>query len=508
MFTPRSPLPKVPPVTDEKPINVTEEGVLRLLQSLKTGKAPGPDNLTKEHLCLDKINTARILVSIFNYSLRTGEIPDEWRLANVTPIYKQGNKLLPSNYRPVSLTSICCKIMEHIILHNLNNILDDIIYDNQHGFRRQLSCTTQLASVTHDIVENMDKKQNVHAAVLDFSKAFDTVPHHLIISKLIAHDIDPILVAWIANFLTDRKQRVIVNGASSEIIPITSGVPQGSVLGPALFILFVNDIADCVQFGTIRLFADDTIIYAPISDAADQRKLQRDLDQVFQWSITNGMKFNTSKSNIISFHNKKITNTPLLSYRLGGDTLVVVDQVKYLGVILSSDLSWDKHVRYIQGKAERVLGLLKHTLSRAPDKIKLIAYKTICRPILEYASAVWDPTQRSLSHKLEVIQNKALRFIFNIKGREASMTELRKEKQIHSLAKRRQQSRIDLFLTILRLEHLFPTISDTLTLMSSNSGINTRSNSFNSITANTNLYLQSIIIRTSRELRNGEMLAD
>lgn len=506
VFTQSHPLPKLPSLEHAVDIEITKEGVLNLLRSLKSGKAPGPDKITKEYLSINLDKTADILVCIFNYSIQTGTLPDEWKLANVTPIYKQGSRNNPSNYRPVSLTCICCKLLEHIIHHHLSKHLDTILYENQHGFRKGLSCVTQLATVTHDIMKNMDKGLNVHAIVLDFSKAFDLVDHRILINKMIKLKINPVIIRWVSSFLTGRCQRVILNGERSALTAVTSGVPQGSVLGPALFILFVNDIVDCVSNSTIRLFADDTLIYHPIVGPVSVTELQEDLDRIALWAETNKMRFNASKSNLISFG--KNTADPQV-YKLDGKIMNKCDTIKYLGVIISQDMKWSQHINTVYTKAIRILGLLKHSLHTAPQEVKLIAYKTICRPLLEYAAEIWDPVNKCQSVKLESIQNRAIRFVKNLKGREVSVTSNKIEAGLTTLQKRRQNQRISLFCRVTTDNNLSPTFKDTIrTMQSSSHDMNTRSQNYNAISCESNLFLHSFLVRTAREIRTGEILED
>ena len=506
VFTKSSPLPNLPSVDSAVDIQIDKEGVINLLKSLKSGKAPGPDKITQEYLSINLDKTADILVCIFNQSLQTGALPDEWKLAHVTPIYKQGGRSSPSNYRPVSLTCICCKLLEHIVHHHLSKQLDEILHENQHGFRKGLSCVTQLATVTHDILKSIEKGVSVHAIVLDFSKAFDVVDHQLLLSKMIKLKINPIIIRWVSSFLSERYQRVILNGENSDLTAVTSGVPQGSVLGPALFILFINDIVDCVSNSTIRLFADDTLIYHPITGPGEQAELQDDLNSLTSWAKINKMRFNAGKSNFISFGDKTLN---AYIYKLDKSVLNACTTIKYLGVIISQDMKWHHHITAVYTKALRILGLLKHSLYSAPQKIKLLAYKTICRPLLEYAAEVWDPVTKSHSTQLENIQSKAIRFVKNIKGRDISVTDSKVEAGLTSLQKRRQLQRISLFCRVTTDNYLLPSFEDTLNFMqSSTHSMSTRTQGYNATACESSLFLQSFLVRTAREIRTGEILDD
>lgn len=390
-------------------------------------------------------------------------------------------------------------------MHNLNNYLDDIICSNQHGFRTGRSCTTQLATVKHDILDQIDSGASVHAAVLDFSKAFDLVPHHLLITKMIKHNISPVIIKWVSSFLSDRLQRVVIDGERSGEIQVTSGVPQGSVLGPALFTLFINDIVNSISHSDIRLFADDTLVYRSVCKQEDAEFLQKDLDSLEEWSQQNGMRFNAGKSKIIIFRKSKAVPVLFSSYHLNHVDLDVSDSVKYLGVHLSEFMDFKKQVRNVVSKASGLLGLLRNTLYGAPSHVKLIAYKTLCRPILEYASEVWDPSHSYLSQDLEAVQQKAVRFIANLRGWKVSVSEHRVKLSLETLEKRRQCHRIALFMHIMGNNHLFPTLDSAVTDLRPRRSTRASSNDvlLNSRSCNSSVILNSFLVRTARELRVG-----
>ena len=204
---------------------------------------------------------APILQIIFSKSLQTGEIPSDWRNANVAPVFKKGSKCYPENYRPISLTCICSKVMEHIIVLNIMAHADyhKILKSNQHGFRSKLSCETQLLTFIQELHEYLQKGFNTDLIIMDFAKAFDKVPHNRLILKLHYYGIQGSVLNWIQSFLTSRSQQVVIENSVSDTVSVSSGVPQGSVLGPCLFLFFINDLPDCVS-SNVRLFADDTIL--------------------------------------------------------------------------------------------------------------------------------------------------------------------------------------------------------------------------------------------------------
>jgi len=214
--------------------------------------------------------------------LDQGVVPPDWKEANVTPLYKnKGDKTSPENYRPISLTSLTCKILEHVVHSTLMTHFDkfNVLDDAQHGFRKKRSCVTQLASTLDDFATCLKNKEQTDAVLLDFSKAFDKVDHEGLILKLEHLGIRNSLLNWIRSFLIGRKQRVVVEGKASESSDVLSGVPQGTVLGPLFFLVYINDIAQGLTEGTIlKLFADDSLLYRIIKSPRDVEILQKDLD--------------------------------------------------------------------------------------------------------------------------------------------------------------------------------------------------------------------------------------
>ena len=236
---------------------------------------------------------------------------------------------------------------------------------------------------------NFDKKMQTDVGVLDFSRAFDTVPHERLIGKLAHYGIQSNILDWIRAFLSDRQMSVVVDGVSSKKAPVTSGVPQGSVLGPLLFLIYINDLPDVVSEDTsIRLFADDCLAYRKIQTSEDQTTLQFDLENLHQWTVKWGMRFNPSKCQIMHIARGKCKTK---YYELCNEILSTVNHAKYLGVTISNDLSWHRHVCEITKKANSILSLISRNLRSCPRAAKIIAYNTLVRPKLEYSCTVWDP---------------------------------------------------------------------------------------------------------------------
>ena len=351
-------------------IKVDNTGVRKLLRDLNSNKACGSDKIPATLLkcCADEISP--ILTFIIQQSLDTSSVPDDWKVALVTPVFKKGRKSSPKNYRPVSLTSICCKINEHIIVSQTMNHLEknNILVDYQHGFRRRRSCESQLLITSHDLATILNKRSQVDVAVLDFAKAFDKVPNQRLIKKLQFYNLDQKVVGWIQSFLSKRTQSVVVDGHTSTSAPVLSGVPQGTVLGPLLFLLFINDIANNVT-SSIRLFADDCLVYRETRKKEECELLQKDLDELVSWSKTWGMAFNVKKCNIVSITNAK-KNRQRHSYHMDGQPIKTIDNTPYLGVNINKRLQWKEHIDNISSASNRMLGFLSRTMRRCPQKLK------------------------------------------------------------------------------------------------------------------------------------------
>ena len=279
-------------------INITVPGVEKLLKGLNEHKAAGPDHLAPKVLKELADTIAPALTAIFRRSYETGETPSIWKTANVAPVFKKGEKYKPSNYRPISLTCICSKIMEHIITSSIMDHASqhNILYKHQHGFRSKRSCETQLLEFTSKVFNNMQEGTDV--LVMDFSKAFDKVGHEHLLCKLNHYGINGKTNKWIRSFLSGRTQAVVLEDEKSYTGNGISGVPQGSVLGPCLFLIYINDMPDNIT-STVRLFADDTIAYLAIKSPEDANTLQEDLDRLAEWETRWQMEFHPEKCQVL-----------------------------------------------------------------------------------------------------------------------------------------------------------------------------------------------------------------
>ena len=282
-----------------------------------------------------------------------------------------------------------------------NNLLTSL----NHGFRSGYSCESQLIVTMADLLQSYDKNTQVDCAVLDFSKAFDTVPHRKLLHKLKSYGIDGPIHSWLTHFLTARTMLVVLEGETTNEVPVDSGVPQGTVLGPILFLCHNNDLPDKTK-SQIRLFADDCLLYRTINTHQDHVILQQDLQNLERWADSWGMKFNAKKCYILSIRNKTSN-----FYSLDNTILQQVPSNPYLGVTISENLKWSQHIGNITKKANSTLGFLRRNLRTCPPTSRRNAYLSLVRPILEYGAAVWDPYHRIDIDCIERVQHRAARFI-------------------------------------------------------------------------------------------------
>jgi hypothetical protein len=276
---------------------------------------------------------APVLTTIYNKSLQTGVVPLSWKEANVTPIFKKGAKTAPENYRPVSLTSVLESLIKDEMLKHLKK--HGLLKRSQHGFLPGRSCATNLLEFLERATRAVDNGEAFDAVFLDFAKAFDKVPHARLLKKMAAHGIQGQILTWVKNWLTGRRQRVVLGGEVSDWIEVLSGVPQGSVLGPLLFLIFINDIDEAAAaVDILRKFADDTKVGHAVNDEDDKNILQEALDNLTEWSNKWGMSFNVKKCKVVHFGrtNKKY------SYEMNGERLAEVEEERDIGVEVHQSL--------------------------------------------------------------------------------------------------------------------------------------------------------------------------
>ena len=438
-----------PELPESLPSNVTnklcdvsfpEETVTAKIDALKSDAAPGPDKIRPRLLKSVSDVLCKPLSIVFMRSLNEGVVPEDWRIANVTSIFKCGSKMSPGNYRPVSLTSIICKIMESIIRDNIvaHLVANELLHSSQHGFTNSKSCQTNLLEYLDTLTKLVDQGYNVDVIYLDFAKAFDKVPHLRLLQKLESCGVSGHVLTWIGCWLSDRKQRVVLNGHESEWLPVTSGVPQGSVLSPVCFVIFINDIDDALDLvnGFVFKFADDTKCGRIINDDQDRAAMQADINRLLEWAEKWQMDFNKKKCKIMHFGN----SNPRFSYHMGGYAPggIVVEEVheeKDLGVMISDTLKPGAQCAKAAKKANSVLGQMSRAFHFRDKVVWIRLYKTFVRPHLEFCVQAWCPWYKKDIELLENVQKRAVNMVTGLRSN--SYEDKLKELNLPSLQARR-----------------------------------------------------------------------
>ncbi|MCY3929513.1 MAG: reverse transcriptase family protein [Acidobacteria bacterium] len=387
-------------------ISISEEDVYNALINLDTSKAMGPDSIPPIVLLKCASVLYKPLHHLFSLTLKYGYLPRDWKIHKIIPVFKSGDPTQVKNYRPISLLSNISKVLERIIYNKLIDHVSCQINPAQFGFMQNRSTTQQLLLFLSNAFTAHHQLDTIY---LDISKAFDTICHAHLLQKLSTFNISGNLWLWFKEYLTNRFQFVSINNSYSYLLPVISGVPQGSILGPLLFILYMNDLPDAIHWSKALLFADDTKCYKHIKSSDDEQRLQHDLHNLATWSTTSHLSFNPSKSSHLSFNHRILT-----SYNIRGNSINTTHNHKDLGVIISDNLNWNIHHDAILGKAYRTLGLIRRTFSRTistPAKVKL--YTSLIRSQVLYCSPVWRPHLIKDIKKLEQLQRRATKYILN-----------------------------------------------------------------------------------------------
>ena len=396
-------------------VQFTVADVHALLLSIDGNSAMGPDGIHPLVLKRCAVTLARPLHVIFERTLKEGSIPKAWKQSSVIPIFKKGTRYDPLNYRPISLTSVVCKTMERLITRHISDYLEEhaLLTDHQFGFRSGRSTTDQLLIVYETVSGIVDNGGTVDVIYFDYSKAFDVVNHEILLTKLRSIGIKGEILAWISSFLTDRTLQVCVKGHTSRPRSVLSGVPQGSVLGPLLFLVYINHIASQLSC-KFKIFADDLKIYAFIDQSKPDANalVQSDIATLTLTSESWGLKLNASKCAVLRFSRGPRPATP--NYVLNGNLLPVQNSFRDLGIIVDTSLKFHEHIESLSHKASGLChNFLKSTVCRTPE-FMLFLFKTHIRPLLDYGSCLWNTGFVEDARKLEQVQRRWTKRIDNL----------------------------------------------------------------------------------------------
>lgn len=483
---------------------IVEEDIRRIIISLDINKNNSTDGIPNIFYKNALVGILKPITIIFNTSIMHCTFPTYWKQSFLTPIYKSGEKSHITNYRPVSITCAISKILEKLILNRIRMATGDQIVTQQHGFSPCKSTVTNLGEYSNFLAKNIINGGQVDAIYTDFSKAFDRVDHVILIQKLLHCNIKKCTTAWIYSFLCDRTQIVCINGTKSRAIIPSSSVPQGCILSPYLFSLFINDLPPMLRCNSL-LFADDLKIFQPIKTINDCIMLQKDLDTLHTWCTINKLDLNVSKCMVMSFSYRRERKFQLYNYRIDRSPLNRTSVIRDLGILFDHKLSFVPHIESIISKAAKMLGFICRIMHRFSNQNTYqLLYFTYVRPLLEYGSQIWNPYYQTHTEALELVQRKFTRmyaFKFGIE-RGTYITRLNAMK-LMSLANRRLLMD-ELFLYKLINRKIESTLIDSLNFHVPSRDTRTR-NTFYIPFVSSNLEFFSLSLRLQRQHNDNFM---
>ena len=402
--------------------NIQPETISKIISCLQSKSSCGYDGINSKILKQCSTSLLKPITLIINQSLNTGIFPNKLKIAKVIPIYK--NKNLDINnlnsYRPISILPVISKIFEKVVYNQVYEYFskNNLFYSSQYGFREQHSTELAAAELVDRIYKSLDNNKNPITIFCDLSKAFDTLDHNILIHKLQFYGFSDIALKWFSNYLSNREQFVVLDKTSSSLSSVTTGVPQGSILGPLLFLIYVNDLSFSIKSETI-MYADDTCLFIPLTINTSKsfsknitdnqsKDINKTLSCLYDWLSVNKLSLNTDKTKFMLFHfyQKRLKKMHIPTILINNVAIEKVDEFKFLGLYFDSNLSWNKHICVISNKISKINGMLAVLKKYIPNKILIMLYNSLLLPNLNYGIFIWGFGNYS---RLEIIQKKALR---------------------------------------------------------------------------------------------------
>ena len=389
-----------------------ESEIFGIINSLKNTTSKGHDNIPVNIIKHCATELSPILTHINNASFTDGVFPDLFKIAKVIPIFKSGDSKQVANYRPISILPMFSKITERLVYNRLIEYLNKnlILHSNQFGFRQKFSTCMALLQLVEDVSRSIDENKITMGVFVDLAKAFDTVNHSILLDKLYHYGARGIVHQWFQSYLSGRRQYVLVNKHASNMAMITCGVPQGSILGPLLFIIYINDLVTVSNKLKNIMFADDTNLFITGHSMTQlEQSLNEELDKVNEWFMANLLSLNISKTSYMIFGNKRKSDAQI---RFGKAKINRVDETKFLGIIISSNLKWKKHIEIVHSKASKSIGILCKIRHLLPQHHTLTLYHTLVEPYLNYCCLVWGGMEKTgILEKIHKLQKQYCRII-------------------------------------------------------------------------------------------------
>ena len=424
---------KLPPDTKFTIPPIQREKVLRFLSTMDISKATGADMIGPRLLKFAAPYIVDEVTYICNHSINNSVFPNKWKEAKVTPLYKNGSPEEVNNYRPISILPVMSKVLEKHVHDSLSEFLHefDLLHKTQSGFRPQHSCETALVNMIDSWLDAIDKGKMIGVVLVDFKKAFDLVDHNILLDKLSLYSIKGEALSWFNTYLTQRKQQVSVNNCKSDFKHVSYGVPQGSILGPLLFLLFINDLPLYTNNVYTDLYADDTTVY-DIQDSVEEieTNLQSTLNNLHAWCRDNGMILNSSKTKVLlvtTTQKRQRLQNENLDLKFNNESLTMITNDKILGVYVDNNLTWSEHIKHLSRKITSSIWLLSKMKKFLSQGHRVQFYKSYIQPHIDFCNIIWGSSSETNKLKIFKLQKRACRVIldYNVEDIHEAMKSLK-----------------------------------------------------------------------------------
>ena len=393
--------------------SISEDYVVEIINKLKNKSSYGHDNISNKLIKRAKHVLYRPISFLVNQMLTTGDFPSELKISKVKPLFKSGDNTLFCNYRPISLLPSISKIFEYVVFYQLMEyfIEHSLFSMQQYGFRPGHSTELAALRLVDQLNKQMDKMNTPINIYIDLSKAFDTLDHGILLAKLNYYGVHGTEYKLFQNYLDGRYQYVDYNGSKSEICSISTGVPQGSILGPLLFIIYINDLPQVSQIFDMLMYADDTTLICNLDEVLDETSLNLELNKINEWMSSNKLSLNTKKTKFMIFHTAQ-RHVAYPSLYLNNVDIERVTQFNFLGLILNSQLTWKNHTEHISTKISKIIGVIYRLKDIYPQSVLLMIYNTLILSHMNYCLLSWGSKMVN-DHPLHLLQKKAVRLVTN-----------------------------------------------------------------------------------------------